>query len=322
MAFAKLRRSSASVKLYTALAAAAALLLLVGRDLYLAHLTEPLIPEDYHSAPLELFTLNGVSFYHIKGSFNHKWVSTALNEKLVSAVFEEVTNRACPSGGLIVDVGANTGIYGLYSAARGCRSVMLDPQPQCQRAILAAMEANGFREPRVRLVPFAATLDKTRIRVTNQSQCLTSLSLAPKLNERHAKQLAGAVWYEVPTVRLDEVLQGPPELLIHLMKVDVEGAEYTVLRSAWRLFEQRRIKALTVEVSPPWWSQFGVSRTDVATLFGQLWDLGYTNVTVLEALHGSKPGPTRLLQRWQVSDFIMTYPYKQVDLYITVPSGG
>lgn len=316
MAFAKLQRLSPAVKLYAALAAAA-LLLLVGRDLYLAHLTEPLIPEDYRSAPLEVFTLNGVSFYHIKGSFNHKWVSTALNEKLVSAVFEDVTTRACPTGGLIVDVGANTGIYGLYSAARGCRAMMFDPQPQCQRAILAAMEANGFSEPRVRLVPFAATQDKTSIKVTNQSQCLTSLSLAPELNKRHAKQLAGAVWYEVPTVRLDEVIPRP--MPIALMKVDVEGAEYTVLRSAWRLFELRYIKALIVEVSPPWWPQFGVSRADMATLFGELWDLGYTNFTVLEAVHGSKPGSVRLEQRWSVSAFLMTYPYKQVDVYITLP---
>ena len=286
--------------------------LFVIRDMYLNYLTRELIPEDYHSAPLEVFTLNGISFYHIKGAFNHKWVSTAPNEKLVSAIFKQVTDKVCHQQGLIVDVGANTGIYGLYSAARGCRVVMFDPQPQCQRAIMAALDANNFYEPRVRLVPFAVTENKMEIKVTNQSQCLTSLSLASKLNARHSKQLAGAVWYPVPTVRLDEVLAN--DGVIDLIKIDVEGAEYTVLKSAWNLFKTHKIKAMVIEVSPLWWDQFQVTKGQMAGLFEGLWDLGYKNMMVLEAVHGSKK-PKQLTERWMVSEFIFSYPHKQVDVY-------
>ena len=61
--------------------------------LYLDYLTEPLIPEDYRSAAMEVFTLNDVSFYHIKGSFNHKWVSTAINEKHVTSVLRPTKHQ-------------------------------------------------------------------------------------------------------------------------------------------------------------------------------------------------------------------------------------
>lgn len=286
-------------------------------NLYLEHLTNPLIPEDYRSAPMEVFTLNDVSFYHIKGAFNHKWVSTALNEKHVSAVFRWALENKCgrEGTGMVLDVGSNTGIYGLYAAKLGCRVAMFDPQPQCQRAINAAIDHNHFDRSRVQLMPFAVTQDRTSILVTNQSQCLTSLSLSQALNKRHARQLKGAVWYPRPTYRLDQVIS--PHTAIELAKVDVEGAEYSVLRSAKGLFDRKAIKTLVVEVSPPWWENFGVTRYQVATLFAELWELGYNTTWVLEAVHKPKH-PYRLRSSAEVIDFLLTYPHKQVDVLFSL----
>ncbi len=284
---------------------------------YLDGLLAPLIPEDYRSAPLETFTLNRVSFQHIKGAFNSKWVSTALNEKHVSAVFESVLAPICShdTTGWVLDVGSNTGIYGLYAAALGCQVRMFEPQPQCQRAIRAALEANGFDGERVKLVPYAVTAERILMNTTNQSQCLTSLSMAAKLNERHSRRLKGAVWYGVPTVRLDQVMNRNEH--IELMKIDVEGAEYTVLKSAWKLFVEHQVRVLVIEVSPPWWSQFGVSRTDMAQLFASLWQLGYKHMTVLEAVHDSKR-PYTLGDQQAVIDFFQSYPHKQVDVLVSI----
>ena len=285
--------------------------------LYLDYLTEPLIPEDYRSAAMEVFTLNDVSFYHIKGSFNHKWVSTAINEKHVTSVFREALVGRCdqPNTSMVLDVGSNTGIYGLYAARLGCRVAMFDPQPQCQRAIWAALERNEFDANRVQLMPFAVTHNRRPIMVTNQSQCLTSLSMAEALNGRHSRRLRGAVWFSQPTHRLDQVVT--PHQHVELAKVDVEGAEYSVLRSAKGLFDRRLIKTLVVEVSPPWWSSFGVTHAQVASLFVELWDLGYNTTWVLEAVHEPKR-PYRIASSAQLWDFVYTYPYKQVDVLFSL----
>ena len=46
--------------------------------------------------------------------------------------------------GLVLDIGANSGYYGLTAAAYGCRVVAFEPQPGCHAAISAAIARNGF----------------------------------------------------------------------------------------------------------------------------------------------------------------------------------
>lgn len=283
----------------------------IGVERYRKDQVAPLLSEG-HEIPMDLIDVNGVSFYHVK-SFNTEWVLTAPNEVYVRDVFEQKVS-ACASGvgGLILDVGANTGIYGLYAAASGCRTIMLDPQPQCHLAIRAAIAANGFGD-RARLIPYAATEDRRSIDVTNQSQCLTSLSMAQDLNGRHSHRLRGALWYGARTVRLDDVV-GPGEV-VDLMKVDTEGSEYTVLRSAMGLFAKKQIRAFVCELSPPWWGHFGVDADEMIDLFLDLWDSGYNRVTVLES-HEKEGGPYRIETRGGLVDLLYGYEYKQVDVYV------
>ena len=277
----------------------------MGRRAYLkATATNPL-----EMSNIQLFTLNDVSFYHI-GAFNTKWVGTAPNEKHVARAFREILEDACSNTVTVLDVGSNTGIYGLYAGMLGCRVQMLDPQPQCQQAIRVAIDANML-EDRATLVPYAATEDLRTVRVTNQSQCLTSLSLAESLNERHADSLAGATWYDAPTVRIDQLagVVGP----VLLMKVDTEGAEYTVLRSAMQWFKSGRIKNLICELTTVWWKKFGIDSGQMVDLWLELWKLGYSDITVLEHHGGRKP--FKIERDSQLREFLLTYPHKQVDLW-------
>ena len=47
---------------------------------------------------------------------------------------------------VVLDIGANQGFYSMLAAAHGCRVVSFEPQPECQRGLLAARARNGFTD--------------------------------------------------------------------------------------------------------------------------------------------------------------------------------
>ena len=54
----------------------------------------------------------------------------------------------------------------------------------------------------------------------------------------------------------DALLKEP---LIKMLKIDIEGSEVNALRGARKLFENKRVENMVVEVSPGWWKRNGVT---------------------------------------------------------------
>ena len=136
---------------------------------------------------MEVFTLNDVPFHHIKVAFNHKWVSTALNERHVSSVFQQALSGKCGKAdtGLVLDIGSNTGIYGLYAATLGCRVAMFDPSRSVSglsslrlRATISIGTASSCTPSRLLWIssPYASPISRNVSPVFRSPQISTSVT--------------------------------------------------------------------------------------------------------------------------------------------------
>jgi hypothetical protein len=97
----------------------------------------------------------------------------------------------------------------------------------------------------------------------------------------------------VPTFRLDDIVDGP----VHMLKMDVEGAEARVVGGATRLIERHR-PIITTELTRDMLRNVsGVSIADYLSYFERL---GYT-LRVLESSTGAEkpyPSVSALLTEW------------------------
>ena len=74
--------------------------------------------------------------------------------------------------GLVVDIGANEGFFGLLAASMGCRAYLFEPQPSCQRLLYAALLLNGFGTDVARVIPRPVSSEATRMLVAPSAPCV------------------------------------------------------------------------------------------------------------------------------------------------------
>merc|ERR1719265_1899987 len=91
------------------------------------------------------------------------WVTGAESEKFVQDAFHAALRGRCPgpssspeeaweAGDVVLDIGANTGFYGLLALSYGCATVFFEPQPDCVALLEKSLEANGVDPARYRIV--------------------------------------------------------------------------------------------------------------------------------------------------------------------------
>jgi FkbM family methyltransferase len=129
---------------------------------------------------------------------------------------------------LIVDVGANSGVYALAARAvnGSARIVAFEPSPRVMARLKANIALNGF------------AIDAREIALSDRDGTATfydfdgvhqySASLDP--------QMGGTIETKVQTRRLDDVIDGP----VDLIKIDVEMHEPAVLRGMTRILARDR----------------------------------------------------------------------------------
>ncbi|KAJ6802948.1 uncharacterized protein M6B38_190365 [Iris pallida] len=137
--------------------------------------------------------------------------------------------------GVVVDVGANVGMATFAAAAMGFRVVAFEPVVENLQRICDGVFLNRAWD---RVTVFAAaasdrvgkiTFHKLVGRLDNSAISATGAKLAFKSNEEIA--------VEVATVPLDEVIPDTERVL--LIKIDVQGWEYHVLKGASRLLSRK-----------------------------------------------------------------------------------
>ncbi len=137
-------------------------------------------------------------------------------------VYDRVPNFLPRSDWLVVDVGANIGVFASRAAMLGARVRAFEPNHGPYTRLLQTMRANGLQ---VTARPVAVGARRGWARLTGDEVSTTTGAIA----------LTGA-GLPVPVVTLDEELADVPH--VDLLKIDTEGGEADVLRGATRVLRR------------------------------------------------------------------------------------
>jgi FkbM family methyltransferase len=134
----------------------------------------------------------------------------------------------------IIDAGANIGAFTLYALLRApeCRVIAVEPAPDTCGRLRAALF--DHRLERRCIVYQAALADRVGV---------TTISLTPYSQFRST----GHGEVAVPTTTLDEIVDRCEQ--VDLLKMDIEGAEYSVLGSA-RWATLQHVQRISLEYHP------------------------------------------------------------------------
>jgi FkbM family methyltransferase len=153
-------------------------------------------------------------------------------------------HRLLKSGTRFVDVGANLGYFTLLAAkwtAPAGRGDAFEPDPINRQRLEAHLRENNLTD-RVRVHPIAASSQSGEIELIHPQAAGTNHGMAS-----FYKSLTGeGETFTVPTARLDEILDGIPDLI----KIDVEGAELSVIEGLQKILSAASPPRLIIEHNP------------------------------------------------------------------------
>lgn len=170
-----------------------------------------------------------------------------------------------------VDIGANLGYYTCLALQHGKPVVAFEPQEQNLRCLFRNLASNGWQDERVEVFPVA--LSERSGALTLYGASGPSASLLPNwagYSPGYAKV--------VPVSTLDRLLEGRYAGERLLVKMDVEGAEYQVLRGALATLGRRPRPVWLLEVCLEEFHPDGAN-PDFAAIFGLFFDHGYEAFT-------------------------------------------
>lgn len=188
-----------------------------------------------------------------------------------------------------LDVGSNGGYFSLLARALGCNVLAVDAQPRCLERLASSAAVSGFTsgltvrwgavsdDPALRL-EVGATRCSGLWGVTEESSYITNESTRSVVAAGLPLQPLVEAWLAVEGAVVNAS--------VAVFKIDVEGSEVAVLRSALWLIEAHRVGVVILEVVParvdpitPWEA--------VRDTFERLYTAGYA--CGLAASWGSAP---------------------------------
>ena len=180
-----------------------------------------------------------------------RWVGT--NEPFMVDAITTILRATCHRpGAFFIDSGMNEGAWTVLGAYFGCRTIGIEPQPQCIASADASLKINGLNAHILNAFltpsPMTSSID-TSVPCNGGFQPSNGTGRTSR-NSRHA---------QVGSLRLDDLAElWDAHASIALWHLDVEGVEIPVLRSAARLFAARKIERVIFEISLKRWGKFGV----------------------------------------------------------------
>lgn len=194
---------------------------------------------------------------------NNKDVKIVSEGQRGEAFVKRVASLACSEctrDDVILDVGANEGFYAMLGAAHGCGVFAFDLQEGCAAPFESARAHNARVLDRI-------AFDATRVRFVSRPLGLGAPLMLPaapgvcgpmvRFKAGHAANNQTSTRRVVPLggSALTSLIASYRPASVALVKVDVEGAELTVLDTLQPLLSA--IQHLVVEVTPELWPGFG-----------------------------------------------------------------
>jgi len=148
-----------------------------------------------------------------------------------------------PLGGLFIDCGANCGLVGLLARQyRQARVIFLEPHPRLVQTVAANIKLNGF-ESDCELIPAAVSDTGGEISFYEDPRHDGSHSVLADWGGQ--MRLLG----QVPCLTLSEIIETRRLSKIHFLKIDTEGNDWAVLKSAGSHLRPGIIEVVYVEMS-------------------------------------------------------------------------
>ena len=218
----------------------------------LAHYFEPFVPVWVHVEPGITMLLDPYDV--VSGSIiaSGKWEQESW----------QALEQHLPAGGTFIDVGADIGWYSLKAAkAVGPRGhvIAVEPNPETLPKLRENIRASGAGS--VIIVAPVASSDSdatlTLYAAPRENTGMSSLSLA------NASRLGGIDGsYQVRARRLDDIAREAGVTRVDALKIDVEGAEFLVLKGAVEILDHYR-PVIIVELSDDGLKPMGSSVAEV-----------------------------------------------------------
>jgi FkbM family methyltransferase len=198
-------------------------------------------------------------------SIHHRAMQAGTFEQLETGVLSACLSQA----DVFVDVGANIGFYTCLARIRGRHVVAIEPLPTNLRYLYANLEANRWSDVEV----FPVGLADAPGLATLYGASSTGASLIgrwARANPRVSRKIALST--------MDIVVGSRFSNRRVLVKVDVEGAEYRVLRGATTVLDSRPAPVWMVEICLDDFHPSGLNPDYMAT-FELFWARGYRSQT-------------------------------------------
>ena len=184
---------------------------------------------------------------------------------------------------VVVDVGANSGLYTCLGAAKGKQVVAIEPVPANLQILFKNLELNGFTD-KAEVFPVAVS---DRIGVLPMYGRGQGASLVRGWGQGSIHEC-----FIVPVNTLDRLLGERFANQSVFLKIDVEGVEWAVLQGADKLL--RRCTGILLELSLTHNHVDGVNKHFLDT-FEYLWSRGFEAYTIAE---DSKHVTREMVTQW------------------------
>ena len=261
----------------------------------------------------------GLDFLVARTGMSENWICGTEGELSVVAAMRRVLEPACgqadPGRNLVLDVGSNSGMYGLMAIAAGCPTIFFDLQPACNKVVTGALLANGWTDRGLVVAGGLSEVSGT-VKASSTGTCDVESGRFPLNVQEAGTADEGDV--TVPTEPLATYIG--PDTHILLMKVDTEGFEQRVLAGCLPFFERRLIKHAIVEVTPGHkaWETRGIDAVDVAATFEAIVRAGYS-FTLLGSVADVDAGTSvRMTDATAVRDWVLARGVGQRDVLLSL----
>ena len=184
-------------------------------------------------------TANGRFFVDPASSFGIILAESGVYEPEIVGLIRETLRP----GQTFIDVGANEGYHTIIAAIamnRTGKIIAVEPQ----RRLWSALETNlRLNDSEAMLIP--AVLSD----YSGQARLYLYPSSNPGASSLFRPTRYPLPFVTVPSTTLERLFDEQEIGVCHLMKIDVEGAEYEVIKGGRTLFERQQIKTLVLEPS-------------------------------------------------------------------------
>lgn len=188
----------------------------------------------------------------------------------------ELINKLSANHPVFLDVGANFGVWTLALAAAHPKAHVycFEPTPNTFAVLSENIALNGFRNVTPLQLAASDSEGVFSYQLTEKTSQYNRLTpFKPSAVDLDRGRFIDARTIEVKTAGLDDFCRSRRIDKIGFLKIDVEGAELSVLRGAETLLRSRAIELICIEVDPENLREMGDSLEDLASFVREK---GYT----------------------------------------------